>query len=48
MWTRKPKGEAEFKESIRWIEERVAEMAERVPDMRLVYIADQEGDLREL
>ena len=50
MWARKPKGEAEFKESIRWIEgyERVAEMAERVPDTRLVYIADREGDLREL
>ena len=48
MWAHKPKGEAEFKESIRWIEERVAEMAERVPDMRLVYIADREGDFREL
>lgn len=50
MWARPPKGEAEFKESIRWPEgyERVAEMATRVPDTRLVYIADREGDLREL
>lgn len=58
MWARKPKGEAEFKESIRWTAgyERVAErcpelvegMAECVPETRLVYVADREGDLREL
>ena len=50
MWARKPKGEAKFKESIRWIEgyERVAEMAASVPDTRLVYIADREGDIRAL
>jgi len=50
MWARKPKGEAEFKESIRWIEgyERVAEMAGRVRETRLVYLADREGDFREL
>jgi hypothetical protein len=50
MWARKPKGEADFKESIRWIEgyERIAEMAARVPDTRLVYVADREADIREL
>jgi len=50
MWARKPKGEAEFKESIRWIEgyERIAEMAALTPDTRLAYITDREGDFREL
>jgi hypothetical protein len=35
------------KESSRWIEgyERVAEMAEEMPDTRLVYVADREADL---
>lgn len=35
------------KESMRWVEgyERVAEMAERLPSTRLVYIADRECDL---
>jgi hypothetical protein len=46
MWKREPKGEALFKESIRWVEgyERVAEIAAT----RLVYIADREGDIRAL
>ena len=50
MWARKPKDEADIKESIRWTEgyERVAEMAERVSGSRLVYLTDREGDLREL
>ena len=50
MWARKPKDEPDIKESVRWIEgyERVAEMAERVSGSRLVYLADREGDLREL
>ena len=49
-WARQAKGEAEFKESIRWIEgdDRVAEMAGQVADSRLVYLADREGDFREL
>jgi hypothetical protein len=50
MWARKLKGEAEFKESVRWLEgyERVAEMAKQLPETRWVYIADREGDFREL
>jgi hypothetical protein len=50
MWKREPKGEASFKESIRWIEgyERVAEIAAEMPATRLVYIADREGDIRAL
>ena len=50
MWARSTKGEEEFKESIRWIEgyQRVAEMAEQLPESKLVYVADREGDLREL
>lgn len=50
MWARQPKGEEEFKESVRWIEgyERTAEMATQVTNTRLVYVADREGDFREL
>lgn len=38
------------KESLRWIEgyERVAEMAERMPVTRLVYVADRESDIAAL
>jgi hypothetical protein len=50
MWARKPKGEEDVKESIRWKEGYgiVADMAERVSDTRFVYVADREADLREL
>jgi Transposase DNA-binding/Transposase Tn5 dimerisation domain len=50
MWKREPKGEACFKESVRWVEgyERVAEIAAEMPATRLVYIADREGDIRAL
>jgi hypothetical protein len=39
-----------IKESDRWVEgyERVAEMAERCPQSRLVYVADREGDMLSL
>jgi hypothetical protein len=50
MWKREPKGEALFKESIRWVEgyERVAEIATTMPATRLVDMADREGDIRAL
>ncbi len=50
MWARKPKGEVDIRESRRWTEgyERIAELAERLPATRLVYVADRESDLREL
>jgi hypothetical protein len=50
MWARKPKGEADLRESRRWTEgyERIAELAARLPDTRWVYVADRESDLREL
>jgi hypothetical protein len=50
MWARKPKGEADLRESLRWTEgyERIAELAGSLPDTRLVYVADRESDLREL
>ncbi len=50
MWARKPKDQPDVKESRRWVEgyEIVADWAARVPDTRLVYIADREGDLRAL
>ncbi|MFB1489902.1 MULTISPECIES: IS4 family transposase [unclassified Thiocapsa] len=37
-------------ESTRWVEgnERVAELAARLPDTRLVYVGDREADMREL
>ena len=54
MWAREPKG-ADGKrsgplESDRWIEgyERIGEMAARVPDTRLVYVADREADILRL
>ena len=49
-WGREPKGEAAFKERIRWIEgsERVAEIAAARPATRLVSSADREGDSRAL
>jgi len=55
MWARgqskkEDQENATIKESDRWIEgyERVAEMAERCPDSRLVYVADREGDILSL
>ena len=50
MWARQPKGEADIRESRRWTEGygRIAGLAERLPRTRLVYVADREGDLREL
>ena len=55
MWSRgKTKVEDQanptIKESDRWIEgyERVAEMAERCPQNRLIYVADREGDILSL
>ena len=50
MWARGPKDEPQVKESTRWVEgyEIVADLAEQLPDTRLVYVADREGDLREL
>ena len=49
MWARKRKGETDITESRRWTEgyERIAELAERLPNTRLVYVADRESDLRE-
>ena len=50
LWARKPKDQPDVKESTRWVEgyEIVADLAEAVPDTRLVYVADREGDLRAL
>jgi hypothetical protein len=50
MWARKPHGKADFKESVRWIEgyRRVADLAAEMPESRLVYIGDREGDIRDL
>jgi hypothetical protein len=50
LWARKPKDQPAIKESTRWVEgyEIVADLAETVPDTRLVYVADREGDLRAL
>lgn len=51
MWTREPKdaqGQREgLPESTRWTEGygRIAEMAARLPDTRLVYVADREADI---
>ncbi len=49
-WARRPKGEPDLAESLRWVEgyERVAEMAALAGEARLVYVADREGDLRAL
>ncbi|HEX2999899.1 MAG TPA: IS4 family transposase [Armatimonadota bacterium] len=50
MWARGPKDQPHVKESTRWMEgsEIVADLAAQVPNTRLVYVADREGDLREL
>lgn len=54
MWAREPKdanGQRRgIKESVRWIEgyERVAEQAATLPQTRLVYVADREGDIAAL
>ncbi len=50
MWARKPKDQPDVQERIRWVEgyEIVADLAETLPDTRLVYVADREGDLRAL
>ena len=50
MWARGPKDAPQVKESTRWVEgyEVVADLAETVPDTRLVYGADREGDRRAL
>ena len=50
MWARGPKERPAVKESTRWVEGYgiVADLAETVPDIRLVYVADREGDLRAL
>ena len=50
IWARGPKDEPSVKESTRWVEgyEIVADLARQVPDSRLVYVADREGDLRAL
>lgn len=50
IWARGPKDQPPVKESTRWVEgyEIVADLAEQLPDTRLVYVTDREGDLREL
>ena len=50
LWARGPKEQPQVKDSTRWVEgyEIVADLAEQLPDTRLVYVADREGDLREL
>jgi hypothetical protein len=54
MWAREPKSKGikrpGVRESLRWVEgyERVAETALTMPETRLVYVADREGDLLEL
>lgn len=55
MWARGLSKEADLanptdKESLRWIKgyERVAEMAGRCPDQRLIYMSDREGDMVDL
>jgi hypothetical protein len=50
LWARGPKDQPQVKESTRWVEgyEIVADLAEQLSDTRLVYVADREGDLREL
>ena len=58
-WTREPGSLApskdasrplEDKESVRWIDgyQRINELAEQLPDTRLTYIADREGDIYDL
>ena len=54
MWARaekeSPQAAKEPVESLRWIEgyERVADQAASLPDTRLVYVADREGDILDL
>jgi hypothetical protein len=50
VWACKPKDQPDVKESLRWVEGYaiVTDLAETVPDSRLVYVADREGDLRAL
>ena len=54
MWAREPRDangqRGGIKESVRWIEgyERVAEQAALLPQTRLVYVADREGDIAAL
>ncbi len=50
IWARPPKDVPQVKESTRWLEGYaiVAELAERVPASRLVYVTDREGDIRAL
>jgi IS4 transposase len=54
MWAREPKDDhgqrGGIKESLRWIEgyQRIAELAEELPDTRLVYVADREADIVDL
>jgi hypothetical protein len=54
MWARAPKGEDGTrpggKESTRWVQgyARVAELAEQMPQTRLVYVGDRESDMLEL
>jgi hypothetical protein len=54
MWARSTKDEngirPGIKESLRWIEgyTQLAELAEKLPDTRLVYVADREADIVEL
>lgn len=47
MWARPDKGVPAPLESARWTEgyERIAEQADHLPQTRLVYVADREGDL---
>jgi hypothetical protein len=50
IWTRGPKDQPQVKESTRWVagDEIVADLADQLPDTRRVYVADWEGDLREV
>ncbi len=50
IWARPPKDVPQVKESTRWLEGYaiVAELAERVPASRLVYVTDREGNIRAL
>jgi hypothetical protein len=49
MWVRKPKGEVDMPESLRWLEgyERAAELEAPLAGMRAV-CSDREGDIRAL
>ena len=54
MWAREPKDANDrrpgIKERTHWVEgyERVAELASKLPDTRLVYVAERESDMIEL